>query len=148
MIQSLKIYKDERRVNKMIDYSKVLLADGTILIPHENHENHAVLGDETTGLPVDAVASATGPTLSQQIPAKLKRGFALLSPERRKEISAMGGKKSHEIGTGHQWNTEAAREAGRKGGAARGQQKNRGPRIPVILTEQQAIEQEVFAEKD
>jgi general stress protein YciG len=46
------------------------------------------------------------------------RGFALISPERRREISRMGGKAAHEAGTAHEFTQEEARAAGRKGGMA------------------------------
>lgn len=48
---------------------------------------------------------------------KPKRGFASLSAERRREISSLGGKKAHALGTGHRWTSEEAQAAGRKGGA-------------------------------
>lgn len=46
------------------------------------------------------------------------RGFAGLTPERRREISSKGGKAAHEKGTAHQWDSEEARVAGTKGGTA------------------------------
>lgn len=45
------------------------------------------------------------------------RGFAGLTPERRREISSKGGKAAHEKGTAHEWNAETAKAAGTKGGA-------------------------------
>jgi general stress protein YciG len=50
---------------------------------------------------------------------KEKRGFALLSVERRKEIASKGGKMAHLRGTAHEWDVAAARDAGRKGGSAK-----------------------------
>lgn len=50
--------------------------------------------------------------------AKQRRGFAAMDPAKQKEIASRGGKASHEQGTGHEWTSEAAREAGRKGGQA------------------------------
>ena len=47
---------------------------------------------------------------------KQKRGFAALDPERRKEIAAMGGRKAHELGKAHQFDTFTGAWAGRKGG--------------------------------
>lgn len=47
---------------------------------------------------------------------KLKRGFAVMTPEEVSRIASMGGKAAHEAGTAHEWTKEAAREAGRKGG--------------------------------
>ena len=48
-----------------------------------------------------------------------ERGFAGMDPEEQRRISSEGGKASHEKGTGHEWDSEEAREAGRKGGEAR-----------------------------
>ena len=46
------------------------------------------------------------------------RGFAALTPERRREISHKGGVTAHIKGSAHEWDSGAAREAGRKGGLA------------------------------
>jgi general stress protein YciG len=49
-----------------------------------------------------------------------KRGFASIEdPERRRKLASEGGKRAHALGKAHQWTTESAREAGRKGGRAR-----------------------------
>lgn len=48
------------------------------------------------------------------------RGFASMDPEARRLIAAEGGRAAHAKGTAHQFSSEEAREAGRKGGAARG----------------------------
>jgi hypothetical protein len=47
------------------------------------------------------------------------RGFLALDEARRKEIASMGGRAAHAKGTAHQYTSEEAREAGRKGGAKR-----------------------------
>lgn len=44
------------------------------------------------------------------------RGFASMDPEKRRKIASMGGKAAHEKGTAHEWDSEEARRAGRKGG--------------------------------
>jgi general stress protein YciG len=49
---------------------------------------------------------------------KKMRGFAALTPERRSEISRKGGVIAHQRGSAHEWDSSAAREAGRKGGLA------------------------------
>jgi general stress protein YciG len=49
---------------------------------------------------------------------KKKRGFALMNPEKQKQIARKGGKAAHEQGVAHQWNSEEARNAGRKGGSS------------------------------
>ena len=47
---------------------------------------------------------------------KKARGFAALTPQHLAEISQMGGRTAHAIGRAHQFTSEEAREAGRKGG--------------------------------
>ncbi len=47
---------------------------------------------------------------------KSERGFAAMDPARQREIASKGGKAAHEKGTAHEWNSQEAREAGRKGG--------------------------------
>ena len=75
---------------------------------------------------------------------KQKRGFAAMSPEKRREICSKGGKaahaagraheftseeagaagrKAHATGRAHEFTTEEAREAGKKGAAARAARK-------------------------
>jgi general stress protein YciG len=54
------------------------------------------------------------------------RGFASMDPEQQREISREGGKASHEKGTGHEWNSQEAREAGKKGGKASGGGRRQG----------------------
>ena len=44
------------------------------------------------------------------------RGFAAMSPERQKQIAREGGRAAHRQGVAHEWNSEEARKAGRKGG--------------------------------
>ncbi len=48
------------------------------------------------------------------------RGFAGMDEDKQREIASKGGRASHEQGTGHEFNSEEAREAGRKGGQSRG----------------------------
>jgi general stress protein YciG len=45
-----------------------------------------------------------------------KRGFASMDEEKQREIASKGGKAAHEKGTAHEFDSEEAREAGRKGG--------------------------------
>lgn len=47
------------------------------------------------------------------------RGFASMDPERQRQIASEGGKAAHMKGTGHEFTSDEAREAGRKGGLAR-----------------------------
>lgn len=47
-----------------------------------------------------------------------KTGFAGLSAERRREICRQGGIAAHRSGRAHEFTSEEARQAGRKGGVA------------------------------
>jgi general stress protein YciG len=47
---------------------------------------------------------------------KSTRGFASMSMEKQREIASKGGRAAHLKGTAHQWTSEEARNAGRKGG--------------------------------
>jgi len=53
------------------------------------------------------------------------RGFASMDPARQREIASEGGRAAHEKGTAHEFTSEEAREAGRKGGMARSQNRMR-----------------------
>jgi general stress protein YciG len=46
------------------------------------------------------------------------RGFASMDEEKQREIASEGGRAAHEKGTAHEFTSEEAREAGRKGGQA------------------------------
>ncbi len=62
--------------------------------------------------------------------AKEDRGFASMDRNKQREIASKGGKAAHQKGTAHEWTSEEAREAGRKGGMAshrrKQQQKSEG----------------------
>ena len=61
---------------------------------------------------------------------KKRRGFALMSPERQREIARLGGRAAHARGAAHEWTPAAARTAGRKGGTI-----SRGGRGRVVAEE-------------
>lgn len=44
------------------------------------------------------------------------RGFASMDRAKQREIARKGGKAAHEKGTAHEWTSDEARQAGRKGG--------------------------------
>jgi general stress protein YciG len=46
------------------------------------------------------------------------RGFAAMDPKLVSELAKRGGKAAHRAGTAHQFTSEEARVAGRKGGQA------------------------------
>lgn len=47
-----------------------------------------------------------------------RRGFASMDESRQREIASKGGKAAHKSGRAHEFNSQEAREAGRKGGIA------------------------------
>ena len=51
---------------------------------------------------------------------KSMRGFAAMDAEKQREIARKGGRAAHEQGVAHEWSSQEAREAGKKGGQARG----------------------------
>jgi len=59
-----------------------------------------------------------------------KRGFASMDEDKQREIASKGGKAAHEKGTAHEFSSEEARQAGRKGGKSRGKGALGGPGGP------------------
>ena len=70
---------------------------------------------------------------------KERRGFASMSPEKQREIASKGGRAAHQKGTAHEWTSEEARSAGRKGG-----QISRGGRGRLVETPQTEQETEAI----
>jgi uncharacterized protein len=56
---------------------------------------------------------------------KSVRGFAAMDQEKQREIARKGGKAAHEQGVAHEWSSQEAREAGKKGGQSRGRQNSK-----------------------
>jgi uncharacterized protein len=67
---------------------------------------------------------------------KERRGFASMSPEKQREIASKGGRAAHQKGTAHEWTSEEARSAGRKGG-----QISRGGRGRLVDEQIQGLDQ-------
>ena len=67
----------------------------------------------------EAGPSSESPIMNEaKVPGERKerRGFASMSPEKQREIASKGGRAAHQKGTAHEWTSEEARSAGRKGG--------------------------------
>lgn len=45
-----------------------------------------------------------------------QRGFGSMDKAKQREIASKGGKAAHKQGTAHEWTSEEAIQAGRKGG--------------------------------
>jgi general stress protein YciG len=61
------------------------------------------------------------------------RGFAAMDRSKVSEIASKGGKAAHAAGTAHQFTSEEARAAGKKGGVAPHVRRGRGPRQSTTL---------------
>ena len=77
-------------------------------IDAEQNESQAPKGDEQQ--------TAAPPT--EAAPARKRRGFAAIDRTLVREIARKGGKAAHAAGTAHEFTSEEARVAGRKGGQA------------------------------
>jgi general stress protein YciG len=64
---------------------------------------------------------------------KQRRGFAAMDPRLVAEIASKGGKAAHAAGTAHEFTSDEARAAGRKGGLAPHTKRraNSEPKNPV-----------------
>lgn len=83
--------------------------------------NEILSSDDTRGQGADASAAGAptagadaGDVGTKPAPARAKRGFAVLSPEKKREIARMGGKAAHQHGRAHRFTSEEARAAGKK----------------------------------
>lgn len=54
------------------------------------------------------------------------RGWASLSPEKRREIASRAGKEAHRLNRAHKWTPEQAQEASRLGVEARRRKREQG----------------------
>jgi hypothetical protein len=65
---------------------------------------------QETSIPsTEQAINAAAPTTERRL-----RGFAAMSPEKKKEIASMGGRAAHACGRAHQFSSEEARAAGKK----------------------------------
>lgn len=55
---------------------------------------------------------------TSSVSRKTPRGFAAMDPQAQRAIAAKGGRAAHQKGTAHEFTSEEARVAGRKGGEA------------------------------
>ena len=67
--------------------------------------------------------------------AKEDRGFASMDRGKQRDIASKGGKAAHLKGTAHEWTSEEAREAGRRGGMASHRRKQEQQSTDVANTE-------------
>jgi general stress protein YciG len=85
----------------------------------EQSSNQSKTDTATTLEPQQTVstdAQAVAAPVEERRPRR--RGFAAMDRDRVKEIASKGGKAAHAAGTAHQFSSDEARNAGRKGGMA------------------------------
>jgi general stress protein YciG len=63
-------------------------------------------------------APAAGTGSARGRGGRSNRGFASMDPNKQREIASKGGRAAHAKGTAHEFNSDEARDAGRKGGQA------------------------------
>ena len=73
--------------------------------------------NQNNAAPEENTAITEPSTTSPEKPRKL-RGFAAMDPQLVSELAKRGGKAAHRAGTAHQFTSDEARLAGRKGGMA------------------------------
>jgi general stress protein YciG len=62
--------------------------------------------------------NAQATTSNAEAPRPRRRGFAAMDRDRVKQIASKGGRAAHAAGTAHQFSSDEARVAGKKGGMA------------------------------
>ena len=62
----------------------------------------------------DTSITTSDPSTASTPTERRLRGFAAMSPEKKKEIASMGGRAAHACGRAHQFSSEEARAAGKK----------------------------------
>jgi uncharacterized protein len=63
---------------------------------------------------LNASTTTESTTSSSSSTERRLRGFAAMSPEKKREIASMGGRAAHACGRAHQFSSEEARAAGKK----------------------------------
>ena len=88
--------------------------------------------EPTSNTSPDTTEETTNSTTETPAPAqkpRKPRGFAAMDRTKVSEIASKGGKAAHAAGTAHQFTSDEARVAGKKGGVAPHVRRGRGPRI-------------------
>jgi general stress protein YciG len=115
-----------RRTNRNLRPSK---------IPRRNRVPLLMWCGENTRTGVHSSESRTMNEAAKGRERKERRGFASMSPEKQREIASKGGRAAHQKGTAHEWTSDEARSAGRKGGQISRGGRGRlveGPQIKTV----------------
>ena len=96
----------EREENQLRDEQ---MNRGFSPIDNQQQPEIARMGNESSG-------NGRGDSGSEREGRTSNRGFAAMDPQKQKEIASEGGRAAHRQGVAHEWSSDEAREAGRKGG--------------------------------
>lgn len=80
--------------------------------------------------------------------AKEDRGFASMDRAKQREIASKGGKAAHQKGTAHEWTSEEARDAGRKGGIASHQRRRESTGATPAAGDEVALDRSMDSSAD
>jgi len=80
----------------------------------------------------DESSSADEKPVTETSKPRRPRGFAAMDRTKVSEIASKGGKAAHAAGTAHQFSSDEARAAGKKGGVAPHVRRGRGPRSETV----------------
>ncbi len=94
-------------------------------VSSDNGNNPSTSNEEKTAASEEATSETA--TTTPQKPRR-PRGFAAMDRSKVSEIASKGGKAAHAAGTAHQFTSDEARQAGKKGGVAPHVRRGRGPR--------------------
>lgn len=88
--------------------------------PTEPTENEAKSTTDDPTQPAEETAKTDPAVTREQEPEQRprRRGFAAMDRDRVREIASRGGRAAHAAGTAHQFSSDEARIAGKKGGEA------------------------------
>lgn len=89
--------------------------------PGEGSENSAstpTIGSPQPPPPTEPPATEAPQAQTTEEKPRRRRGFAAMDPKLVSELATRGGKAAHRAGTAHEFSSEEARIAGRKGGMA------------------------------
>jgi len=84
--------------------------------------------DPTNVAPTQEPSAEPKPEVAENPKPRRPRGFAAMDRSKVSEIASKGGKAAHAAGTAHQFTSDEARAAGKKGGVAPHVRRGRGPR--------------------
>ncbi len=96
----------------------------------------------TTEISEEKVASTEDNPVVETPKPRRPRGFAAMDRSKVSEIASKGGKAAHAAGTAHQFTSDEARAAGKKGGVAPHVRRGRGPRQSTTIATVEPIKNE------